>query len=183
MCRAQLSRIAFSVRAKTATDGAFYRREDCVRRASHEPILARFRVAFGVHPTTAMSTEPSSIVMASDPETYAIVGAAMAVHTALGCGFLEKVYARALMAEFTTRAVPFTREARFSIEYKGKPLGLTFRPDFVCFNTVIVETKALKQLTAIDLAQTLNYLKASGYKRALLLNFGTKSLEYRRFVM
>jgi GxxExxY protein len=130
-----------------------------------------------------MSTEPSPLVMAADPETYAVVGAAMAVHTALGCGFLEKVYARALMTELTARSVPFTREARFSIEYKGKPLGLTFRPDFVCFNTVIVETKAVKLLTAIDLAQTLNYLKASGCKRALLLNFGTKSLEYRRLVM
>ena len=108
-----------------------------------------------------MSTEPSSIAIRSDPETYAVVGAAMAVHTALGCGFLEKVYGRALMMEFTSRGIPFTREARFSIEYNGKPLGLTFCPDFVCFNTVIVETKAVKLLTALDLAQTLNYLKAS----------------------
>ena len=128
-----------------------------------------------------MSTEPASIVTASDPETYSIVGAAMAVHTTLGCGFLEKVYGRALMTESTSRGIPFTREARFSIEYKGKPLGLTFCPDFVCFNTVIVETKAVKLLGAIDLAQTLNYLKASRYKRALLLNFGAKSLEYRRW--
>ena len=107
----------------------------------------------------------------------------MAVHTALGCGFLEKVYARALMMELASRGIPFTREARFSIDYKGQPLGLTFCPDFVCFNTIIVETKALKVLTPIDLAQTLNYLKASKYKRALLLNFGAKSLEYRRLVM
>jgi GxxExxY protein len=130
-----------------------------------------------------MSIEPSSIVMASDPDTYGVIGAAMAVHTALGCGFLEKVYGRALMVEFTSRGIPFNREARFSIDYNGKPLGLTFRPDFVCFNAVIVETKAVKTLSPIDMAQTLNYLKASGYRRALLLNFGAKSLEYRRFVM
>jgi GxxExxY protein len=130
-----------------------------------------------------MPPDLPSPVKTSDPDTYAIVGAAMAVHGALGCGFLEKVYARALTVEFTSRGIPFTREARFSIEYQGKPLGLTFCPDFVCFDTVIVETKAIKMLTAVDLAQTLNYLKASRHKRALLLNFGATSLEYRRFVM
>ena len=116
-----------------------------------------------------------------DPQTYAIIGAAMAVHTALGAGFLEAVYREALTMEFEARAVPFRREASLKIAYREKILSTSYRADFVCFESVVVETKALARLAAAEEAQIINYLKASRLERGLLLNFGAASLEYRRF--
>jgi GxxExxY protein len=77
----------------------------------------------------------------NDPETYAIIGAAMAVHTELGCGFLEAVYKAALTIEMRRRAIPFEREVGLPIVYKGEPLPLSYRVDFVCVDAVIVEVK------------------------------------------
>ena len=119
---------------------------------------------------------------ARDPETYAIIGAAMEVHRQLGHGFLEAVYQEALALEFTSRKIPFQREVPLQISYKGKRLTCSYRADFFCYETVMVETKALGQLTGADEAQLINELKATGFGRGLLINFGAPSLEYKRFV-
>jgi GxxExxY protein len=105
-----------------------------------------------------------------DPETYSIIGAAMAVHTELGCGFLEAVYRAALPIEFERRCILYKPEVRLPIAYKGVVLPLGYRVDFICLSGVIVEVKALDALTARETSQLLNYLKASGIRRGLLIN-------------
>ena len=117
-----------------------------------------------------------------DAQTYAIIGAAMEVHNQLGSGFLEAVYQEALAKELAWRNIPFDREIELIINYKGESLACRYRPDFICFGEVIVELKALEKLSGVEEAQVLNYLKASGKQRALLINFGAPSLEYKRLV-
>lgn len=120
--------------------------------------------------------------MPEDPQTREIIGAAMEVHRILGHGFLEAVYQEALAEELLRRGIPFEREVELPIFYKEKRLGVSYRADFVCYGQVVVELKAISTLTSGDEAQILNYLKASGYRRGLLLNFGSSSLQYRRRV-
>lgn len=117
-----------------------------------------------------------------DPETYAIIGAAMEVHRQLGHGFLEAVYQEALALEMTAREIPFQREVPLPVTYKGHRLACSYRADFLCHETIIVETKAISQLTGADEAQLINELKATGLQRGLLINFGVPSMEYKRFV-
>ncbi|MBS1936897.1 MAG: GxxExxY protein [Bacteroidetes bacterium] len=117
-----------------------------------------------------------------DPQTYAIIGAAMAVHAELGAGFLESVYQDALAIELGLRGIPFQREVRLEVHYKGHVLPSTFRVDYICCGEVLVELKAQKTLAGPDEAQLINYLKATGTQRGLLLNFGSPSLQSRRFV-
>jgi GxxExxY protein len=112
-----------------------------------------------------------------DPETYAIIGAAMEVHRELGNGFLERVCQDAL--EIAQRNLPFQREQPVPVLYKGVPLGTPYRADFVCHGSIIVE---LKTLTEVESAQVLHYLKAAGLERALLIHFATQRLDYRRFI-
>ena len=105
-------------------------------------------------------------------ESYKIVGAAMAVHSELGSGFLESVYQEALERELRDRDIPHRSQASIRISYKGEALNASFVADFVCYDKIIVEIKALTALSGVERAQTLNYLKATGMKLGLLINFG-----------
>jgi GxxExxY protein len=118
-----------------------------------------------------------------DEQTYAIIGAAMEVHRELGSGFLEPVYQDAMGIELATRGVPFGREVALPVTYKGHVLPSTYRADFICYGQVILELKALEALASAHEAQVINCLKATGLTRALLINFGAKSLEYKRLVL
>jgi len=118
--------------------------------------------------------------MTRDPETYAILGAAMRVHTELGRGFLESVYQDALEIEFRDQKIPYQREVRIPVSYRGIELTSYFAADFVCFESIIVELKALTEWSGKEKTQVLNYLKATGFKRALLINFGKDRLDYER---
>ena len=115
-----------------------------------------------------------------DSRTYSIIGAAMEVHRQLGCGFLESVYQEAMALEMTARGIPYRREVEIPVFYKNQRLNASFRADFLCFDTIIVELKALANLSGVEEAQIINYLKATGYEIGLLLNFGNASLEHRR---
>jgi GxxExxY protein len=117
-----------------------------------------------------------------DEQTHEIIGAAMEVHRQLGPGFLEAVYQEALAVEFSARTVPFVREVELPVYYKGERLTCSYRADFVCYDEVVVELKALKAITGVEEAQLLNYLKATGLGRGLLLNFGSRRLELKRLV-
>jgi len=119
----------------------------------------------------------------SDPRTFVIIGAAMEVHKQLGCGFLEAVYQEALSIEFSKRNILFTREVRLPIRYKGQLLATVYCADFICFNSVVIELKALAHMSGTEEAQVINYLKATTYEVGLLLNFGARSLQHRRFVL
>ncbi len=122
------------------------------------------------------------IVEERDSQTYAIIGAAMEIHRQLGHGFLEAVYQEAAVIEFPLRQISFEREVNLPVKYKSIALPVYYRADFVCFSEIIVEFKALSRLSTIEEAQLLNYLKATGLKRGLLINFGTSSLQYKRLV-
>ncbi len=115
-------------------------------------------------------------------EVYRIIGACMEVHKQLGNGFLEAVYQEALEEEFKIQGIPYVREKQLKIEYKGKVLKKFYIADFVCFENIVVELKALSSLTNDHEAQVLNYLKTTGNKVGVLVNFGTSSLQYKRFV-
>ncbi|MDQ1772715.1 GxxExxY protein [Labilibaculum sp. A4] len=113
---------------------------------------------------------------------YAIVGACMNVHSQLGSGFLESVYAEALGKEFKKRNIPFVKEKKLELYYDGEKMNKYFKADFICFDSIIVELKSKSCLLKIDEQQTVNYLKATNYQLGLLVNFGEKSLRYKRFV-
>lgn len=118
-----------------------------------------------------------------DPQTFQIIGAAMEVHRKLHRGLLESIYCEALAIEFELRHIPFATEVRYQIEYKGSTLTGIYKLDFVCFESVVVEVKATSALTPSDEAQLLNYLAMGRFERGLLLNFGTRSLEYKRRIL
>ena len=117
-----------------------------------------------------------------DERTYKIIGAAMEVHRELGCGFLEAVYQEALAIEFKMQGLPYKQQQLIEIMYKGKPIDKKYQPDFICYGEVLVEIKAISGLSGIEEAQLINYLKATGLKVGLLINFGAKSLEHKRLV-
>ena len=113
-------------------------------------------------------------------ESYEIIGAAMEVHNIIGCGFTEPLYQEALEKEFHLRGIPYEREKTFRVEYKGLMLEKDFRVDFVCYNKIIVELKAVSEFADEHYAQVYNYLKASGLQLGILVNFGKASLKYQR---
>jgi GxxExxY protein len=126
------------------------------------------------------SFPPMTSAPIDDTETFKIIGAAIQVHNVLGGGLFERVYVRAVEIEFDACSIPAVREPPIEIEYRGVPIG-AYRPDFVCYGSVIVEIKAGADLVAAHYAQTLHYLMASKGSRALLLNFGRDRLQWKRF--
>lgn len=105
-------------------------------------------------------------------ECYAIQGAIFEVYREMGCGFLETVYQECLERELTTRGIPFIAQPDLTLNYKGKSLKQTYKPDFICYENIIVELKAVKEIAPEHKAQVINYLKATGMKIGLLVNFG-----------
>ena len=116
-------------------------------------------------------------------ECYNIIGAAMDVHNELGHGFLEPVYQEALAMVLQEYKIPFEREKVLDINFKGKLLQKKYIADFMCYNEVIVELKATEAIVDKHIAQVLNYLKATGKKIGLIINFGTTKLQYRRVIL
>jgi GxxExxY protein len=120
--------------------------------------------------------------MEQDPQTYAILGAALEVHRILGPGHLEAVYQEALEIEFDLREIPYESQPRIVLEYKGRELKKYYQPDFLVGERVVVEIKAQSGLGSVDHAQILNSLKSCRKEVGLLINFGEPSLQWRRFV-
>ena len=117
-------------------------------------------------------------------EVFEIIGAAIEVHKELGNGFLEPVYQESLQIELGLRHIPFIAQSRLHLFYKGIELKKEYIPDFVCYDKIIVEIKALDRLTNIEIAQLINYLKATELKLGLLINFGSRGkLEWKRFIV
>lgn len=115
-------------------------------------------------------------------ESYKINGAIYEVHKNLGPGLLEKVYQEALEREFKWQGIPYVREKEFSIVYKGEELEQKYIADFVCYDKIVVELKAVEDLLPIHTAQVINYLSITGYKLGLLVNFNVRPVKPERIV-
>jgi GxxExxY protein len=116
-------------------------------------------------------------------ESYAIMGAVFEVYKDKGCGFLEAVYQECLGIEFEVQGIPFIAQPQLELVYRGRVLQQTYKPDFICFGEVVIEIKAVSQITDEHRAQVHNYLKATGLKLAILVNFGHfPHVEYERIV-
>ena len=117
-------------------------------------------------------------------EVYAIVGAAMEVHRELGAGYAEPVYPEAMEIELTAACIPFESQKELLVIYKGQPLHKRYCADLVCYGQILVELKALDRLSGTEEAQLLNYLKTTGLRVGLLINFGAHGkLEWKRFIL
>lgn len=116
-------------------------------------------------------------------ETYNLIGAAMEVHSILGPGFLEPIYQEAFEIELQKRNIPFVREKPIHVYYKDIELTRFYIADFLCYGNILVELKALSDLSGQQDAQLINYLKATKIKVGILLNFGTTKLQYHRLVL
>lgn len=114
--------------------------------------------------------------------SYKIIGAAMEVHKELGCGFLESVYDEAFGYELKKIGLEYDYQKELKIKYKNLILKKRFFADYVVENKIIIENKAVRSLTEIEEAQMHNYLKATGYKLGIVINYGGASLEYKRIV-
>jgi len=106
-------------------------------------------------------------------EVFRVQGAVFEVNRRMGAGFLEAVYQECLALEFATRDIPFVATPSLALEYKGVQLQARYAPDFVCFDCVVVELKAVREIAPEHRAQVLNYLKATGLRLGLLVNFGS----------
>jgi GxxExxY protein len=117
-------------------------------------------------------------------EVFQIIGAAIEVHKELGSGFLEVVYQETLEIELAERGIPFQSQAELHVRYKNRLLQKKYCADLVCFGSIIVELKSVQKIGAIEEAQLINYLKSTGLKVGLLINFGAHGkLEWKRFVV
>ena len=117
-------------------------------------------------------------------ESYALMGACFHVYKAMGCGFLENVYQEYLEIEFEEQGIPFESYKEVKLTYRNKQLKQTYKPDFVCYDKIIIEIKAVSNLVDEHEAQILNYLNATGFKLGILVNFGHyPKLEHKRFVL
>ena len=123
---------------------------------------------------------PSKILFKD--ESYAIVGACTKVHRALGPGFLEAVYEEVVEKEFIIQNIPYERQVRLDLYYEGVQLKKQYRADFVFYDSIIVELKAVTQIPSVFYAQLQNYLKCTNMELGLLINFGTSSLTYKRIL-
>jgi GxxExxY protein len=135
------------------------------------------------HETREMTRKEESRELIYKAESYAIIGACFAVYKDKGCGFLEPVYHECLEIEFESQAIPFLSKPPQTLQYRGRTLVQTFSPDFICYEKIIVEIKAVSALVDEHRAQVLNYLSATGCELALLVNFGHyPRLEYERLL-
>ena len=117
-------------------------------------------------------------------ETHALLGACFEVYKEKGCGFLEAVFQECLEIELTERKIPYRVQEPLMLRYKGRALKQTYRPDFLCYDKIILEIKAVSRLADEHRAQVHNYLKATGYRVGLLVNFGHHPLvEHERIVV
>ena len=122
-----------------------------------------------------IGSNPCEKIFLYKEESSAIRGALFEVYNQLGYGFLESVYQESLIIEFRQRDIPFVSQPKVEIEYKGVTLTNAFQPDFICFNKIIVELKAVKELASEHRAQVLNYLRVSRFRLGFLVNFGSST--------
>ena len=115
-------------------------------------------------------------------ESYNIIGICMNIHSNLGFGFLEAVYCEILEKEFIKNNIPYKREVKLDLFFNGEKLDKKYKADFVCYEDIILEIKSVSFLNETFKKQTLNYLKATNKKLGLLINFGEKSLKYKRII-
>lgn len=117
-------------------------------------------------------------------ESYAVIGACFNVYKEMGSGFLEAVYQECLEIEFSEKKIPFEAQKELQLKYHDQILKQTYKPDFLCYNKIIVEIKALSKIVDEHRSQILNYLNGAGFKLGILVNFGHHpKLEYERFVL
>lgn len=121
---------------------------------------------------TAKNAKGAKGEMLFKQESYDIQGAVFEVYREMGCGFLEAVYQECLEKELCKRSIPFQPQVELQLNYKGEMLNQTYKPDFISYDKIIVEIKAVKELAPEHKAQLLNYLKATGLELGLLVNFG-----------
>jgi len=127
-----------------------------------------------------MNTHRHELVLRN--ESHRIVGCAMEVLNTLGHGLLEKPYENALVVEFELQDIPYRQQPRFDMEYKTVKVG-EYVPDLICFDQIVVDTKTIERITNHEVGQMMNYLKITGCKLGLLINFKHAKLEWKRIVL
>ncbi len=115
-------------------------------------------------------------------ESFKIIGACMKVHSSLGSGFLEAVYEEAIEKEFDIQKIPYEKQVKLELYYNDQKLKKHYRADFVCYDNIILEIKAVSQIPSVFNAQLKNYLKCTNMELGMLINFGTSSLTYKRII-
>lgn len=117
-------------------------------------------------------------------ESFLILKACFEIYKKLGCGFLEAVYQECLEIEFDFLKIPYASQRELELFYRGKKLQQTYKPDFICYDKIVVEVKAVSEIASEHKSQLINYLNASGLKVGLLVNFGhSPKLEYQRYIL
>jgi GxxExxY protein len=138
----------------------------------------------GARPTTSRKAGTLMAEMIYKEESYRIMGACFEVYKEMGCGFLESVYQECLQLEFNSQGIPAWPQQELLLRYKGELLEQKYAPDFICFEMIILEIKAVNELAPEHRAQVHNYLHATGHRLGLLVNFGHyPKVEYERIVI